>query len=120
MHDTNVLLQLNLLDQIAPGDDDEESTTSGEETRAKRVEVFVNGELRGMALVYAKKNFMALRSQIFRLLLTEKERDMVGTNWKSLPLKLNERLNILPSQNKIIAFDAVEKGDKLAVTVAPQ
>jgi hypothetical protein len=117
-HNSNVLLKLGLLDPTAGADSSSES--SQEEARAKRVEVFVNEELRGMALVYPRKNFMALRSQIFRLLLTDTERDSVGSNWKSLSIKLNGRLSVLPSQNKIIAYDAVEAGDKISVsTKAP-
>eukprot|EP01122_Echinamoeba_exundans_P015398 TRINITY_DN7293_c0_g1_i1.p1 TRINITY_DN7293_c0_g1~~TRINITY_DN7293_c0_g1_i1.p1 ORF type:complete len:786 (+),score=130.54 TRINITY_DN7293_c0_g1_i1:231-2360(+) len=118
-HNSNVLLKLGLIDPGAAGADSS-SESSQEESKAKRVEVYVNEELRGMALVYPRKNFMALRSQIFRLLLTDSERDSVGSNWKSLAIRLNGRLSILPSQNKIIAYDAIEPGDKISVsTKAP-
>lgn len=111
---SNVLFKLGLLDAS-----DSSADLQQEDNRApKRIEVFVKQEMRGLALVYPRKNFMALRSQIFRLLLTDGERDAVGSNWKSLPLKLNDRLAVLPSQNKIIAYDAVEKGDKITVTIS--
>jgi Trp operon repressor len=54
---------------------------------------------------------------VLQMLLTESERDRVGTNWRVLRMKLNNKLPVHSSQNKLVAFNAVERGDTIHVNI---
>jgi hypothetical protein len=52
---------------VDDADEEEKESFRWSESQGKRVEVYVDGEMRGLIIIYPRKTFLSVRNQIYRV-----------------------------------------------------